>query len=76
MVETAAFLDRFQKRLDSIHYATLNENEFNQKYFQQAGLTNVDVRSYQLFGIRWLIERYEAGHGASESESSNACFRY
>ena len=67
MAEAAPFLDRLKKRLDSIHYKTLDENEFNQKYFQQAGLKNVDPRTYQLFGIRWLIERYEAGHGASET---------
>ena len=66
MSETIHFVDRLKKRLDSLHHNPLDENEYNDKYFQHVGLTNVDVRSYQLHGIRWLIERYETGHGASE----------
>lgn len=56
-----------KKRLNGLNYTTLDENEYNQTYFKKTGLTNVDIRSYQLHGIRWLIERYEAGHGASET---------
>lgn len=61
-----ALVSLFKKRLNSVTHTLLNENEYNQSYFKTAGLTNVDIRSYQLHGIRWLIERYEAGHGASE----------
>lgn len=61
-------LDRFKKRLNSLDYTSLDENKYDQTYFQKVGLTNVDVRPYQLHGIRWLIERYEAGHGASEKD--------
>ncbi|CAF0836864.1 unnamed protein product [Adineta steineri] len=57
-----------KKRLNLLTYTFLDENKYNQTYFQHAGLTNVDVRSYQLHGIRWLIERYEAGHGAILSD--------
>ena len=62
----SALVDLLKKRLNLLAHTSLGENEYNQTYFKRAGLTNVDVRSYQLHGIRWLIERYEAGHGASE----------
>ena len=62
----SAFVDLLKKRLNLLTYTSLDENEYNQSYFKNAGLTNVDIRSYQLHGIRWLIERFEAGHGASE----------
>ena len=65
----SAFVDLFKKRLNSLKYTLLDENEYNQHYFQQCGLGNVDLRSYQLHGIRWLIERYEAGHGTSERKT-------
>lgn len=55
-----------KKRINLLNYTSLNENEYDQTYFKHSGLTNVEIRAYQLHGIRWLIERYEAGHGASE----------
>ena len=63
-----ALVDLLKKRINSVNYTLLDENKYNQSYFKKTGLTNVDIRSYQLHGIRWLIERYEAGHGASERE--------
>ncbi|CAF4711295.1 unnamed protein product, partial [Rotaria socialis] len=56
------------KRINVLNYTTLDENEYNEAYFKHIGLTNVDIRSYQLHGIRWLIERYEKGHGAILSD--------
>ncbi|CAF0884246.1 unnamed protein product [Adineta ricciae] len=64
----SAFVDLLKKRLNLLTYTSLDENEYNQSYFKNAGLTNVDIRSYQLHGIRWLIERFEAGHGAILSD--------
>ena len=61
-----ALITLLKKRLNALDHTTLDENEYNQTYFKKTGLINVEIRSYQLHGIRWLIERYEAGHGASE----------
>ncbi len=61
-----ALVNLLKKRINLLNYSSLDENEYNQTYFKHFGLTNVELRSYQLHGIRWLIERYEAGHGASE----------
>ena len=61
-----ALVELLKKRINLLTYASLDENEYNQSYFKHSGLTNVEIRSYQLHGVRWLIERYEAGHGASE----------
>ena len=60
------FLDRLNQRSKSQKYVLLDENRYDQKYFDEAGLKNIELRNYQLHGIRWLIERYEAGHGASQ----------
>lgn len=59
-------INLLKKRINLLNYTSLDENEYNQTYFKKSGLTNVEIRSYQLHGVRWLIERYEAGHGASE----------
>lgn len=67
--DESTLINVLKKRINVLHYTTLDENEYNQTYFKHAGLTNVDIRSYQLHGIRWLIERYEIGHGASEQSS-------
>jgi hypothetical protein len=56
----------FKKRINLLNNTSLDENEYNQTYFKHSGLTNVEIRSYQLHGIRRLIERYEVGHGASQ----------
>ncbi len=61
-----ALINLLKKRINLLNHTLLDENEYNQTYFEHSGLTNVEIRSYQLHGIRWLIERYEAGHGASE----------
>ena len=70
MTDIDALVHLFKKRLDAQAYTLLDENEYDQAYFKQVGITNVDVRPYQLHGIRWLIERYEAGHGASEKSDT------
>jgi hypothetical protein len=62
----STLVNLFKKRINSLNYTSLDENKYNQAYFKHSGLTNVEIRNYQLHGIRWLIERYEAGHGASE----------
>jgi hypothetical protein len=62
----SALVNLLKKRINLLNYTSLDENEYNQTYFKHSGLTNVEIRSYQLHGIRWLIERYEAGHGSSE----------
>jgi hypothetical protein len=62
----SALVSLLKKRLNLLTYTSLDENKYNQTYFKHAGLMNVDIRSYQLHGIRWLIERYETGHGTSE----------
>ncbi|CAF3617419.1 unnamed protein product [Rotaria sordida] len=64
----SALVNLLKKRINVLTYKTLDENEYNQTYFKHSGLTNVDIRSYQLYGIRWLIERYEVGHGAILSD--------
>jgi hypothetical protein len=66
--EKNAFIDRLKKRLDSFTYPEFDEDQYNQKYFEQVGLTNVELRSYQLHGVRWLMERYDAEHGASKTK--------
>jgi hypothetical protein len=53
-----ALINLLKERIDLLNYTSLDENEYNQTYFEHSGLPNID--------IQWLIERYEAGHGASE----------
>jgi hypothetical protein len=62
----SALVNLLKKRINLLNYTLLDENKYSQAYFKHSGLTNVEIRSYQLHGVRWLIERYEAGHGASE----------
>lgn len=70
MTDVNALVHLFQKRLDAQVYTALDENKYDQAYFKHAGITSVEIRTYQLHGIRWLIERYEAGHGASEESDA------
>jgi hypothetical protein len=59
MIESDShFVEQLQTRLDGFNYTLPDGDEFNQTYVQ--------LRDYQLFGIRWLIERYKAKHGASK----------
>ncbi len=62
----SALVNLLKKRINLLNYTLLDENKYSQAYFKHSSLTNVEIRSYQLHGVRWLIERYEAGHGASE----------
>ena len=65
----STLVNLFKKRINLLSCTTLDENEYDESYFKHCGLTDVSIRSYQLYGVRWLIERYETGHGASEKSS-------
>ncbi len=37
--------------------------EYGQSDLDSWGIKNVQLRSYQLDGFRWLLERHKMGHG-------------
>ena len=39
------------------------KTEYGQADLENWGIKNVQLRSYQLDGFRWLIERQKMGHG-------------
>ena len=55
------------KKMDFLHAVKKLKkpslSEFSQSDFEDWGLINVELRSHQLEGARWLAERYEREHG-------------
>ncbi|CAF1178368.1 unnamed protein product, partial [Didymodactylos carnosus] len=66
MNESRNVFQVLESKISKINYKS--SDKYDQDYFKNYGLKNVDIRSYQLHGIKWLIERYEADHGCILSD--------